>query len=121
MEHKMEIELIDAILNSMYPEKEGWTLLQGLMLEEIDLDYVFVREGEPPTVALLMECPYIHPHDVSMAKHLVDIYSETNNGQKLNIILVYKQLLVRPQRIPNGIAVISLTEDKVEEPVVCIN
>jgi hypothetical protein len=121
MEHKMELELIDAILHSIYPTHNGWKRLLGCQLDEVDVDYVFFRKGELPVAALIMESPYVNREDLKLVQHLKQVYNQKMNGRQLHVMLVYQELLIRPQRMPKGMSVLSLSEVANRELVGIVN
>ena len=110
MVSKMELGLIEAVLDSVHPKYEGWKRLLGCQLDEVDVDYLFFRKGELPVAALIMESPYVNREDLKLAQHLKEIYNQKMNGRQLHVMLVYQGLLIRPQRMPKGMSVLSLNE-----------
>lgn len=110
MEHKMELGLIEAVLDSVHPKQEGWKRLLGCQLDDVAVDYVFFRKGELPVAALIMESPYVNRKDLKLVQHLKELYIHKMNGRQLHVMLVYQELLIRPQRMPKGMSVLSLSE-----------
>jgi hypothetical protein len=121
MVSKMELGLIEAVLDSVHPKHEGWKRLLGCQLDEVDVDYVFFRKGELPVAALIMESPFVNREDLKLVQHLKELYIQKMNGRQLHVMLVYQELLIRPQRMPKGMSVLSLTEAKEEEALMLLN
>jgi len=121
MDYKMELGLIETILNSVFSTHEGWKRLLDCQIDEVDIDFVFFRKGQLPVAALIMESPYVRREDLKLVQHLKDLYTQKMNGRHLHVMLVYQELLIRPQRMPKGMSVLSLTEAKEQKRVEPIN
>ncbi len=64
-----------------------------------------------------MDSPYVNATDLQLARHLKECYAQKTDGRQLHVMLVYRNLLVRPQRILKGMSVVSLTEVDADEKV----
>lgn len=116
----MEKELIATVLQAAHPASAGWKRLGGpQLLDDIEIDFVFFKKGKTPVAVLLMDTPYVSSSDLHLAKHIQDIYQQKMNGRQVWVMLVYRDLLVRPQRVPPGISILSITEwTDVEIPII---
>lgn len=121
MESEATLGFIEAVLSSVHPSSQGWQQLKGCLLDEIEMDFVFIRKGQPPVAIMVMDSPYVSMDDLKLGDHIRSVYRSKMNGRELNVVLVYKELLMRPQRIPNGVSVLSVTEDVVKEVPILAN
>lgn len=114
----MEMELLNIALHAAHPVNQGWLRLRGCVLDEIEVDMFFYRKGEPPVAVLLMDTPYVSGADLKMASHVQSIYTQKMNGRKVKVMMVYRNLLFRPQRVPNDVYVMSVfdTTQEAEQP-----
>ena len=107
----MERELITTVLQAAHPPHAGWKQLGGQQLiDDVEIDFVFFKKGKKPVAVLLMETPYVSGNDLRLAKHIQDLYQQKMNGRQVRVMLVYRDLLVRPQKVPPGISILSITE-----------
>ncbi|MCF8278323.1 MAG: hypothetical protein K9J17_16465 [Flavobacteriales bacterium] len=108
----MELELIEAALQVEYPPYEGWKQLNNCELDDdFNIDFLFVRKGEPPVAVLLMESPYIKKEDMMLVDHVKSAYRRKMNGREVHVVLAYQEMLMRPQRIPKGMSLLVVSED----------
>ena len=107
----MEFELVQQALQQYYPHTEGWRQLRAYTLDSIEIEMFFYRKGQHPVAVLVMDGVLINSDDVKLACHLQNIYKQKMNGRDVHVMLVYNQLLLRPQKIPSGISVMSITEE----------
>lgn len=113
----MELGLIEALLQGIFPQADGWQLRKDCVLEDVAVHYVFYRKGDQPVAALRMDSPYVNATDLQLVRHLKERYAKKMNGRQLHVMLVYRNLLMRPQRILKGMSVVSLTEVDADEKV----
>ena len=111
----MEKKLIDVMLQHLHPEHEGWQRLPSCQLDEVDLDHVYYRKGNGPVAVLIMERPYASSDDMKLAQHVKTMYEERMNGREIQVVLIYSELLIRPQCFPKGVSVLSLSEVSTEQ------
>ena len=120
-EFDMELALIERILQGLHAEKKGWKQLMGCRLDDIDIDFVFFLKGQLPVAAMVMETAYVQQEDLKLAAHLRDLYRHRMNGRELHVMLVYRQLLIRPQRLVKGISLLSISEEFDTESSIVLN
>ena len=109
-----EIQLAELFVRAVYPETEGWRQLHGHLLETVDADFevdmVMYKKGEPPVAVLHMSTPYVSTSDMKMAAQLKQLLQNRLNGREAKVLLVYRELLSRPQSVPRGIYIMTITE-----------
>ncbi len=108
----IRINMIQTIINNAlcvaYPTTDAWRQLGPQLVDELDIDNVFYRKGQPPVAVLYMDYPYVDKTDMLLAQHLQMLYGNRMNGRQLNVMLVYVNLLVRPQDLPKGLYILSV-------------
>lgn len=121
MEREMELEMIEAALQVEYPPKNGWKLQSDCLLDEVEIDFLLSRNGQNPIAAIIMHCPYLRSADIEMVNRLKDFYAEKMDGRELHVLLIYRELLVRPQRVPKGISLMALYQEHDKQYSVATN
>jgi len=107
----MERELIALALQAAHPAHAGWKQLGRQLIDDVEIDFVFFKKGQTPVAVLLMDMPYVSGSDLRLAKHIQDLYQQKMNGRQVKMMMVYKDLIFRPQCTPKGIYIMSITED----------
>lgn len=107
----MEKELIRTVLDAAHPLSKGWQHLRACSLDTIDVDMVYFKRGKQPTAVILMDSAHVRKDDLKMAEHLRDVYNEKMNGREVRVLLVYQDLLARPQQVPKGVSILSVSDD----------
>jgi hypothetical protein len=110
----MKKKLVKTMLKQLHPEHQGWRQLPQCQLDDIDLNHVYYRKGSEPVAVLLMEHPYAVSDDMKLAQHIMTLYKERMNGRQIQLVLIYRELLIRPQCIPKGVRIMSLCEVSTE-------
>ncbi len=106
----MERDFIATVLQSVHPASAGWKQLDDRVIDDVEIDFIFFKKGETPVAVMLMDLPYVANSDLQLAKHIQDMYTQKMNGRLVEVMLVYRKLLMRPQKVPKGVSVLSITQ-----------
>jgi hypothetical protein len=113
-----EIELADAFVLVSHPASEGWHQIHSPKLEtlsmELEVDMVLYKKGQPPIAVVHMATAYVSRSDLEVAYLLRTIMTNLLNGRDARVLLVYRDLLVRPQKVPHGISIMTIIEGRTE-------
>lgn len=110
MKHALEIS--ELLVHALHPASEGWHEVHIGKHREEDLqaDMFMYKKGQPPVGIIYMNTPYVTGSDLKMATQLKTLMVNFLNGRDACVMLVYRALVVRPQKVPKGIYIISITE-----------
>lgn len=106
----MEKELIKITLDAAHPISKGWQHLRACSLDNIDIDMVYVKRGKKPVAVVILDGAFVCKDDLKMAEHLRHVYNEKMNGREVRVLLVYQELLARPQAVPKGVSILSISD-----------
>ena len=109
-----ELELAELFVHAAHPASEGWRQISGRQLEatdvDVEVDMIMYKKGEPPVGVIHMATPYVSGQDLKMAQQLKTLMENRLNGREVKVLLVYRDILARPQHIPKGIYIMTISE-----------
>lgn len=109
-----ELELAELFVHVTHPASEGWQQVSGRKLQtadaDVEVDMIMYKKGKPPVGVIHMAAPYVSASDLQVAMQAKTYMENYLNGRVASVLLVYRELLARPHRIPKGIHILTITE-----------
>lgn len=113
-----DIELAEAFVHVSHPASDGWKRVYSPKLNHLDVDLevdmLMYKRGHAPIAVVHMATPYVSKQDLDVAKQLRTLLQTRLNGREVKVLLVYREILARPQKIPPGISIMSIIEGRNE-------
>jgi hypothetical protein len=107
----LDQHLTELVLDLMHPKEQGWKRMDDMVLENLMVDAVFHRKGQPIRLVLVMYGSYLSRNDRVMAAHLLHVYRNLMNGRPVEVLLLYRSLLIVPKTLPKGVRVAAIRTD----------
>lgn len=106
------LEISDLMVHALHPASDGWQQIHAGKHadEDLQVDMFMYKKGQPPVGIIYMNTPYVTGNDLKMATQLKTLMANFLNGREASVMLVYRELILRPQKVPKGIYIISITE-----------
>jgi hypothetical protein len=109
------LELADVFLRQSHPVESGWAHSTNVQLPQHKADYIFQRNDQYHVVVIKKDETYVSKKAVEEASSLLAALKKMDRKRSVKVILAYGTLLIPPARLPNGIVIVSMSEDLTEQ------
>ncbi len=104
-------DFTEIFLKSVHSEDEGWMVADNCRLGEFVIDHVFEKDGSTRVLVLRFHNTVVLQEDVAMAEKVLNAFEYYFEEIESSLLMVYGKLSRRPEHVPDGITVISISED----------
>lgn len=104
----MGSEVLRSIIDASYPSYEGWQRFSVSVQDGLSNFCIGYKRNGKCVIVIIRKASFVTRHDLESAKQLQKNQKEHLSGCDVHVLLVYDELLARPQRIPEGVSVTSV-------------
>lgn len=107
----------DLFIRKFFSEEDGWFDIDLQRVGPFSVDNVFQHLSGSVLLLQRVNEPIVSKNHVQMADRLRGAYEVIHADKQVRVVLVYGKLLVRPRKLPQGISIMSISDDsEIERP-----
>lgn len=104
------MELLRPFLEVAHPSEEGWLQLESIEYQGKDVIPYHNPNSEEWKLIVPMNSLYVSPTDLHFSS-LLTLKMKAKKKVNWQITLIYGRLVLRPQKLPKGLTVLSFYEE----------